>query len=364
MPAQQQSIRQYLTTNNANENGDVQSMQTLDVVMENMCEQLVMEFKKSTQTVLSEMKTLMEHNLEKVAEIRTEMNERILIAEKTVVETMEEVVRLRSEVFDLKKAMNQRPGQTEDGEVDRDEGEGHEHQQVLPEGVSSEVLVSMAKDHQRVQDNYWRSSLMITTGAAEKGDYRSWMHKLRTCGLHFMVECVRSHYVTGRGNIRLTFASEFEMRKTLIRGRKYCKENLIRNIHIEYMTPPRHVDVKKQMMRYGRLMKMSKRVTSYDVVMRDSEPVLRTFHQSDGVIYWTLGELQQQDTRPRQSPSGDATNAEMMEEYDDDVIIHTDEDGVMYMVLHTDEDGVMYKVFNPERDLPTVANQGQNGSHD
>ena len=70
MPAQQQSIRQYLTTNNANENGDVQSMQTLDVVMENLCEQLVMEFKKSTQTVLSEMKTIMEHNIEKVAEIR------------------------------------------------------------------------------------------------------------------------------------------------------------------------------------------------------------------------------------------------------------------------------------------------------
>ena len=62
MPAQQQSIRQYLTTNNANENGDVQSMQTLDVVMENLCEQLVLEFKKTTQTVLSEMKTMMEQN--------------------------------------------------------------------------------------------------------------------------------------------------------------------------------------------------------------------------------------------------------------------------------------------------------------
>ena len=217
MPAQQQSIRQYLTTNNSNE--DVQTMQPLEVVLENLCEQLVLEFKKSTQTVLSEMKTILEHNIEKVAEIRTEMNERILIAERTVVETMEEVVRLRSEVLDLRKAMNQRPGQTEEGEVDRDEGEGHDHPQVLPEGVSSEVLVSMAKDHQRVQDNYWRSSLMITIGAGEKGDYRTWMHKLRTCGLHFMVNGVRSHYVTGRGNLRLTFASEYEMRKTLIRGR-------------------------------------------------------------------------------------------------------------------------------------------------
>ena len=335
MPAQQQSIRQYLTTNNVNENGDVQP--SLDVVMENLCEQLVLEFKKTTQTVLSEMKTMMEQNIEKVAEIRTEMNERVLIAERTVVETMEEVVRLRSEVFDLKKAMNQRPGQTEDGEVDRDEGDGHDHPQVLPEGVSSEVLVSMAKDHQRVQDNYWRSSLMITTGAAEKGDYRSWMHKLRTCGLHFMVECVRSHYVTGRGNLRLTFASEYEMRKTLIRGRKYCKENQIRNIHIEYMTPPRHVDVKKQMMRYGRLMKMSQRVTSYDVVMRDSEPVLRTFHQPDGVVYWTLGDLQQQE--------------DGMDE--EDLVI-----SVVIPDLDTAEDDVQdIEVFNPERDLPRVANQ-------
>ena len=169
------------------------------------------------------------------------------------------------------------------------------------------------------------------------------------------MEGVRSHYITGKGNLRLTFASEFEMRKTLIRGRKYCKENLIQRIHIEYMTPPRYVNVKKQMMRYGRLMKKSQRISSYDVVMRQSEPVLRTFHQSDGVVYWTLGNLQQQDTatRPRQSHSGDATIAEVMEEYDDDGIIHTDEDGNMYV-----------EVFNPERDLPTVANQDYNGSHD
>ena len=130
MPAQQQSIRHYLTTNNVNENGDVP---TLEVAMENLCEQLVLEFKKSTQTVLSEMKTIMEQNIEKVAEIRTEMNERILIAERTVVETMEEIVRLRSEVLDLRKAMNQRPEQTEGSEVDREEGEGHDNPQVLPE---------------------------------------------------------------------------------------------------------------------------------------------------------------------------------------------------------------------------------------
>ena len=93
--------------------------------------------------------------------IRTEMNERILIAERTVVETMEDIVRLRSEVLDLRKAMNQRPEQTEDGEVDIDEGEGYDHPQLLTGGVSSEVLISMAKDHQLVQDNYWCLILML-----------------------------------------------------------------------------------------------------------------------------------------------------------------------------------------------------------
>ena len=91
------------------------------------------------------------------------------------------------------------------------------------------------------------------------------MHKLRSCGLHFMVEGVRSHYVTGCGNLCLTFASEFEMRKTLIKGRKYYKENQIQNFHIEYMISPHFV--KKQMMRYGRLMKRDQRITSYDVII-------------------------------------------------------------------------------------------------
>ena len=162
-----------------------------------------------------------------LAKIRAEMDERVLLAEKTVVETMEEVVRLRYEVLDLRNALNQRPRQSEEGNDGRDEGEQPDQPQVLPGGVSSEVLRSMAKDHQCVEDNYWHSSLMITIGSAEYRDYRSWMHKLRSCGLHFMVAGVRSHYVTGCGNLCLTFASEFEMRKTLIKGRKYCKENQI-----------------------------------------------------------------------------------------------------------------------------------------
>ena len=86
---------------------------------------------------------------------------------KTVVETMEEVVRLRYEVLDLRNALNQRPRQSEEGNDGRDEGEQPDQPQVLPGGVSSEVLRSMAKDHQCVEDNYWHSSLMITIGSAE-----------------------------------------------------------------------------------------------------------------------------------------------------------------------------------------------------
>ena len=115
------------------------------------------------------------------------------------------------------------------------------------------------------------------------------------------------------------------MRKTLIRGRKFCKKNQIQNIHIEYLLPTRFVNVKKQMMRYARQMKINQKIYSYDVIMREAEPVLRTFYQSDGVMYRTLGDLQ---------PTGDT---EMIE--DDQMF--TDEDGNMLIAI-----------FDPERDLP------------
>ena len=72
-------------------------------------------------------------------------------------------------------------------------------------------------------------------------------------------------------------------------------------------------------------MKINQKIHSYDVIMREAEPVLRTFHHSDGVMYRTLGDLQ---------PTGDT---EMIE--DDQMF--TDEDGNMLITI-----------FDPERDLP------------
>ena len=48
-------------------------------------------------------------------------------------------------------------------------------------------------------------------------------------------------------------------------------------------------------MRFGRELKRDNVVTAYDVVMKESVPVLCTFKQTMGVKYWTLEELQNQD---------------------------------------------------------------------
>ena len=102
-------------------------------------------------------------------------------------------------------------------------------------------------------------------------------------------------------------------------------------------------------MRYGRQLKMNQNITSYDVIMRGGEPVLRTFHHSVGVRYWTLQELEEHqhtrqygightiiemvedENRLRQDSTGDATNAE---DNNDDGVILTDEDGIMYIEVN------------------------------
>ena len=45
---------------------------------------------------------------------------------------------------------------------------------------------------------------------------------------------------------------------------------------------------------FGRELKRDNVVTAYDVVMRESIPVLRTFKQTTGVKFWSLEELQNQ----------------------------------------------------------------------
>ena len=136
MPTQQR-ITEYLVPNSNDDNpsGDVGSRQPEDgavlTEMEKMCEQMVLEFKKSTETVVSQMKIMMENNAGKVIEMRSEMNERLMRAEKTIVETMEEVLRLRSEILELK---NQRPDEGEDVAGSRDQGDRQNQQQVLSRG--------------------------------------------------------------------------------------------------------------------------------------------------------------------------------------------------------------------------------------
>ena len=48
------------------------------------------------------------------------------------------------------------------------------------------------------------------------------------------------------------------------------------------------------MMRMGREMKRDNIVSAYDVVMKESVPMLRTFKQTVGVKFWSLEELQNQ----------------------------------------------------------------------
>ena len=65
-------------------------------------------------------------------------------------------------------------------------------------------------------------------------------------------------------------------------------------IHVEFLVPKRFVDTKKRKMRYGRELKRDNVVTAYDVVMKQSIPVLRTFKQTMGVKFLSLEELQNQ----------------------------------------------------------------------
>ena len=153
-------------------------------------------------------------------------------------------------------------------------------QHLNPENVTPEVLSAMVTNHQREQDCYWRSSLMITVGSGEFGDFRSWRHKLYCTGLHFLYHESVSHYVTGRGNLRLTYRSEYEMRMKIIQARKFCKDKNLRNVHIEFMVPPRFVQEKKEMMKKGRQMKANGLIGVYDVLIKWGQPVLRTFSQT------------------------------------------------------------------------------------
>ena len=316
MPSQPQ-ITEYFTVlsdGSANSNGDGADVPAnpLDRVMQ-FVQQRTEGMLRSYRSGMAQIESLIQTALTKMEEenhqIRIQMEEKLREAEVAIAESRGEVARLTEKIAELENVVH-RQGHTERGQRDdvgepvdeegnrdtdgADAGSAGHQQQVLADGVTPELLQSMIHNHLREEDRYWRSSLMVTAGTTGRTDYRGWVQWLRSLGLYSLVEGAHTHYITGRGNLRLTYPAEIDMRRKLIEARKFCKENQLRCIHVEFLIPKRFVESKKVMMRFGRELKRDNVVTAYDVVMRESIPVLRTFKQTTGVKFWSLEELQNQ----------------------------------------------------------------------
>ena len=244
MPTQQ-NIRDFLVPVNNVESTSIR--QFTELIMEEAS-----RYKLQILTKLTEAT----EKLDAIMLERDDLKTRLIAAESTAAAALDQVAALRGEMNELKEVLSQRQDtimrdsdHEDDHERERvnDETDAGE-QIVLPEGVTTEVLKEMVRNHQREEDNYFRRSLMITVGSAENGDFSTWRHKMYCMGLHFLYHEAVSHFVTGRGNLRLTYRSEYEMRKNLIEARKFCKSRNLRNIHIDFMVPKRYVDTKKRMM--------------------------------------------------------------------------------------------------------------------
>ena len=290
MPTQQ-NIRDYLVPANNVESTSVR--QFTELIMEEAS-----RYKLQILTKLTEAT----EKLDAIMLERDDLKTRLIAAESTAVAALDQVAALRGEMNELKEVLSQRQDtimrdsdHEDDHERERvnDETDAGE-QKVLPEGVATEVLKEMVRNHQREEDNYFRRSLMITVGSAENGDFSTWRHKMYCMGLHFLYHEAVSHFVTGRGNLRLTYRSEYEMRKNLIEARKFCKSRNLRNIHIDFMVPKRYVDTKKRMMRKGRQLKANGLIGVYDVLFRGGHAVLRTYSQTQGVKYYKEDEIPEQ----------------------------------------------------------------------
>ena len=66
-----------------------------------------------------------------------------------------------------------------------------------------------------------------------------------------------------------------------------------RQVHVEYLVPTRMVESKKKLMKYGRRQKADGIISSYDVMVKNNEPVLRTFKHGEGVSYVKIDEIEQ-----------------------------------------------------------------------
>ena len=167
----------------------------------------------------------------------------------------------------------------------------------LPPEVTSEVLTSMVRDWRRSDENYWRRSLMIS-GIGAPGDsdsFRAVRERLRAVGLAFLAEDCVGNYITGRGSIRLSYPMEYDARRYIIRARKTLKETGNRQVHVEYLVPARMVPCKKKLMQFGRRQKSAGVISSYDVMVKNNQPVLRTFKHGTGVVYVKVNDIEQQD---------------------------------------------------------------------
>ena len=291
MPTQQ-NIRDYLVPANNVESTSIR--QFTELIMEE-----AIRYKLQILTKLIEAT----EKLDAIMLERDDLKTRLIAAESTAAAALDQVAALRGEMNELKEVLSQRQDtimrdsdHEDDHERERvnDETDAGE-QIVLPEGVTTEVLKEMVRNHQCEEDNYFRRSLMITVGSAENGDFSTWRHKMYCMGLHFLYHEAVSHFVTGRGNLRLTYRSEYEMRKNLIEARKFCKSRNLRNIHIDFMVPKRYVDTKKRMMRKGRQLKANGLVGVYDVLFRGGHAVLRTYSQTQGVKYYKEDEIPEQE---------------------------------------------------------------------
>ena len=291
MPTQQ-NIRDFLVPANNVESTSIR--QFTELIMEEAS-----RYKLQILTKLTEAT----EKLDAIMLERDDLKTRLIAAESTAAAALDQVAALRGEMNELKEVLSQRQDtimrdsdHEDDHERERvnDETDAGE-QIVLPEGVTTEVLKEMVRNHQREEDNYFRRSLMITVGSAENGDFSTWRHKMYCMGLHFLYHEAVSHFVTGRGNLRLTYRSEYEMRKNLIEARKFCKSRNLRNIHIDFMVPKRYVDTKKRMMRKGRQLKANGLVGVYDVLFCGGHAVLRTYSQTQGVKYYKEDEIPEQE---------------------------------------------------------------------
>ena len=137
----------------------------------------------------------------------------------------------------------------------------------------------------------------MISGIGAPGDsdsFRAVRERLRAVGLAYLVEDCVSNYITGRGSIRLSYQAEYDARRYIIKARKTLKESGNRQVHVEYLVPSRMVASKKKLMKFGRLQKSNGVISSYDVMVKNNEPVLRTFKHGTGVRYIQIDEIDQQ----------------------------------------------------------------------